>query len=152
MPAVAKMKSIAPLKDLYEIGEIPPRGHVPEKMHAWVIRKERHGPPDQSMQLEVVPTWLIGEDEVLVLVMAGGGQHKRIWGRPGAAGVAPRRAQASVPHRWLRRRRYRLGDRQQSASLAGRRRGHRPLQSGRRRRRGLQWGRAPAVALPGDSG
>ena len=46
MPAVAKARSVAPLKDLYEIGEIPPLGHVPEKMHAWVIRKERHGPPE----------------------------------------------------------------------------------------------------------
>src|ERR1019366_1413513 len=72
MPAVAKVKSVAPLKDLYDIGEIPPLGHVPEKMHAWVIRKERHGPPDQSFQREVVPTWPIGEDEVLLLVMAGG--------------------------------------------------------------------------------
>ncbi len=44
------------LKDLYEVGEIPPLGHVPAKMYAWVIRKDRHGPPDQGMQLEVVPT------------------------------------------------------------------------------------------------
>ena len=40
-------------KDLYDIGEIPPLGHVPAKMHAWVVRKDRHGPPEQSMQLEV---------------------------------------------------------------------------------------------------
>ena len=72
MPAAAKVKSVAPLKDLYDIGEIPPLGHVPEKMHAWVIRKERHGPPDKSFQLEVVPTWPIGEDEVLLFVMADG--------------------------------------------------------------------------------
>ena len=79
MPAVAKTKSVAPLKDLYEIGEIPPLGHVPEKMHAWVIRKERHGPPDKSFQLEVVPTWPIGEDEVLVYVMAGGVNYNGVW-------------------------------------------------------------------------
>jgi hypothetical protein len=30
MPAVAKVKSVAPLKDLYDIGEIPPLGPVPE--------------------------------------------------------------------------------------------------------------------------
>ena len=42
-----------PVKDLYEIGEIPPLGHVPAKMYAWAIRKERHGPPEQSMQIEV---------------------------------------------------------------------------------------------------
>ena len=45
------------LKDLYEIGEIPPLGHVPKNMYAWAIRKERHGPPDEAMQVEVVPTW-----------------------------------------------------------------------------------------------
>jgi crotonyl-CoA carboxylase/reductase len=79
MPAVAKPRGVAPLKDLYGIGEIPPLGHVPEKMHAWVIRKERHGPPDQSFQLEVVPTWTIGDDEVLVYVMAGGVNYNGIW-------------------------------------------------------------------------
>lgn len=54
----AQAKASGPvLKDLYDIGEIPPLGHVPAKMHAWAIRKDRHGPPEQSMQLEVVPTW-----------------------------------------------------------------------------------------------
>ena len=66
-------------KDLYEIGEIPPLGHVPAKMYAWAIRKERHGPPEQSMQLEVLPTWPIGEDEVLVFVMAGGVNYNGVW-------------------------------------------------------------------------
>jgi len=27
-----------PIKDLYEIGEIPPLGHVPSRMYAWCIR------------------------------------------------------------------------------------------------------------------
>jgi len=40
-----------PRKDLYEIGEIPPLGHVPSKMYAWGIRADRHGPPDQAMQV-----------------------------------------------------------------------------------------------------
>src|SRR5665213_2587725 len=69
--AIAQIKSVAKPKDLYGIGEIPPLGHVPDKMHAWVIRQDRHGPPDTSFKLEVVPTWPIGEDEVLLLVMAG---------------------------------------------------------------------------------
>jgi hypothetical protein len=50
-------------KQLYAIGEIPPLGHVPEKMYAWVIRKDHHGPPESSMQIEVVPTWPVGDDE-----------------------------------------------------------------------------------------
>lgn len=43
-------------KDLYEIGEIPPLGHVPKQMYAWAIRKERHGNPDTAMLVEVVDT------------------------------------------------------------------------------------------------
>ena len=81
MPAVAMTKppQTAARKDLYDIGEIPPRGHVPAQMHAWAIRKDRHGPPETSMQLEVLPTWPIGENEVLVLVMAGGVNYNGVW-------------------------------------------------------------------------
>ena len=43
MAVAQKKPSAAPLKDLYDIGEIPPLGHVPATMHAWAIRKERHG-------------------------------------------------------------------------------------------------------------
>ena len=68
-----------PRKDLYEIGEIPPLGHVPAKMYAWVIRKERHGPPDQAMQVEVVPTWELDSHDVLVLVMAAGVNYNGVW-------------------------------------------------------------------------
>jgi crotonyl-CoA carboxylase/reductase len=78
MPAVAQRK-VAALKDLYAIGEIPPLGHVPKDMHAWVIRQDRHGPPEKSMQLEVVPTWPLGEEDVLVLVMAAGVNYNGIW-------------------------------------------------------------------------
>jgi hypothetical protein len=51
-------------KDLYEIGEIPPLGHVPKNMYAWTIRKERHGPPEDSMKVEVVPTWSLDSHDV----------------------------------------------------------------------------------------
>ena len=66
-------------KDLYEIGEIPPVGHVPRNMYGWAIRQERHGPPDTAMQIEVLPTWQIGEDECLVLVMAAGVNYNGVW-------------------------------------------------------------------------
>ena len=62
----------APLKDLYEIGEIPPLGHVPARMYAWCIRRERHGPPEEAMQVEVVDVPKPDSHEVLVLVMAAG--------------------------------------------------------------------------------
>ena len=66
-------------KDLYEVGEIPPLGHVPKNMYAWVIRKERHGEPITAMQQEVVPTAQIGDDECLVMVMAGGVNYNGVW-------------------------------------------------------------------------
>ena len=69
----------APVKDLYDVGEIPPMGHVPAKMHAWAIRRERHGEPNTAMQLEVVETPSIGEDEVLLLVMAAGVNYNGVW-------------------------------------------------------------------------
>ena len=73
------------LKDLYEVGEIPPLGHVPAKMYGWLIRKERHGNPDTAMQVEVVDTPEIDPHEVLIMVMAAGVNYNGVWaalGRP----------------------------------------------------------------------
>ena len=66
-------------KDLYEVGEIPPLGHVPKSMYAWSIRRERHGPPDTAMQIEVLPTWELDSHDVLVLVMAAGVNYNGVW-------------------------------------------------------------------------
>ena len=67
------------IKDLYELGEIPPLGHVPSKMYAWTIRKERHGEPISAMQEEIVPTWNLDSHDVLVLVMAAGVNYNGVW-------------------------------------------------------------------------
>ena len=69
----------APIKDLYEVGEIPPLGHVPPKMYAWAIRKERHGEPDTAMQCEVVDIPKLGSNDVLVFVMAAGINYNGVW-------------------------------------------------------------------------
>ena len=53
-------------KQLYEIGDQPPLGEVPEKMHAWVVREERFGDPVKAFQKEVVDVPAIADDEVLV--------------------------------------------------------------------------------------
>ncbi len=75
----ARLKSRETAKDLYEIGEIPPLGHIPKTMHAWAIRREREGPPEQAMQIETVPTPEIDSHEVLVLVMAAGVNYNGVW-------------------------------------------------------------------------
>ncbi len=45
---------VAVKKDLYEMGKMPPLGHVPKQMYGWAIRKERHGEPDTAMLQEVL--------------------------------------------------------------------------------------------------
>ncbi len=69
----------APVKDLYAVGEMPPLGHLPAQMHAWAIRRERHGEPDKSFQLEVVPVKKPDSHEVVVLVMAAGVNYNGVW-------------------------------------------------------------------------
>jgi crotonyl-CoA carboxylase/reductase len=74
-----QLKAGEALKDLYEIGEIPPLGHVPKTMYAWAIRRERHGEPEKAMLVEVVPTPAIDSHEVLVMVMAAGVNYNGVW-------------------------------------------------------------------------
>jgi crotonyl-CoA carboxylase/reductase len=66
-------------KELYAIGEIPPLGFVPKKMHAYVIHPEHHGPPLQAMKREVVDVPNIRPDEVLVQVMTAGVNYNGVW-------------------------------------------------------------------------
>jgi crotonyl-CoA carboxylase/reductase len=78
VPALARAAE-GVLKDLYDIGEIPPLGHVPRNMYAWVVRRERHGEPVTAMQQEVVPVPILDSDEVLVQVMAAGVNYNGVW-------------------------------------------------------------------------
>jgi crotonyl-CoA carboxylase/reductase len=69
----------APKKDLYELGEMPPLGHVPAQMYAWTVRRERQGEPDKAMKVEVVETPKLDSNEVLVMVMAAGVNYNGVW-------------------------------------------------------------------------
>ncbi len=66
-------------KELYEIGEVPPMGVVPPKMYAWTIRRERHGEPEESFKVEVVDVPHVGENDVLIYVMAAGVNYNGVW-------------------------------------------------------------------------
>ncbi len=66
-------------KELYELGDMPPLGEIPEKMHAWVTREERFGEPMKAFQREVVPVPDIDDDEVLLYVMAAGINYNNVW-------------------------------------------------------------------------
>src|SRR6185312_8565669 len=79
IPFASGQTAARPVKDLYDIGEIPPLGHVPGRMYAWAVRRERHGPPETAMQVEAVPTPELAPDEVLVMVMAAGVNYNGVW-------------------------------------------------------------------------
>lgn len=70
-------------KSFYEIGEIPPIGHVPETMLAQVIRRERFGEPKNAFKIERIRVPEINDDEVLVLVMAAGINYNNVWAARG---------------------------------------------------------------------
>ncbi len=76
---VVQLRDDAPIKDLYDVGEIPPLGHVPSQMHAWAIRRERHGEPETAMQVEVVDTPSLDSHDVLVMVMSAGVNYNGVW-------------------------------------------------------------------------
>jgi crotonyl-CoA carboxylase/reductase len=65
--------------DLFEIGQPVPLGVVPRRMHAWTIRRERHGEPQSAFRSEIVNVPAPGANEVLILVMAAGVNYNGVW-------------------------------------------------------------------------
>jgi crotonyl-CoA carboxylase/reductase len=70
-------------RDLYEIGTVPPIGHVPREMYAHVIRAERFGEPKVAFKVEKVQVPDLAPDEVLVCVMAAGVNYNNVWAARG---------------------------------------------------------------------
>jgi len=70
---------MADVKDLYEIGEMPPLGHVPKQMYASLIRPERFGQPRDAFKVEVIDVPEVGPKQVLVWVMAAGTNYNNVW-------------------------------------------------------------------------
>jgi crotonyl-CoA carboxylase/reductase len=69
--------------DLYEIGEIPPLGEVPARMHAQLVRPDRYGEPRDAILDEVIDVPEIGPHDALVLVMAAGVNFNNVWAARG---------------------------------------------------------------------
>jgi crotonyl-CoA carboxylase/reductase len=70
-------------KDLYEIGEIPPIGEVPARMHAQLVRPDGYGEPEHSIHDEVIDVPEIGRMDALVMVMAAGVNFNNVWAARG---------------------------------------------------------------------
>ena len=104
------------------------------------------------MQLEVVPTWELDSHDVLVLVMAAGVNYNGVWAALGQP-ISVLDAHKHPYHiAGSDAAGHRLGGRLQGQALEGRRRGRRPLQPGRRRRRGVQRRRPDVLGLAAHLG
>lgn len=66
-------------KSLYQLGEVPPLGEVPEKMLASLIRPERFGQPKDAFKVEEIAVPEVGPKQVLVYVMAAGTNYNNVW-------------------------------------------------------------------------
>jgi crotonyl-CoA carboxylase/reductase len=69
--------------DVYAIGELPPVGEVPARMHAQLVRPDRYGEPRQAIRDEVVEVPELGPHDALVLVMAAGVNFNNVWAARG---------------------------------------------------------------------
>ncbi len=67
------------VKELYDLGDQPPLGEVPTKMHAFMVRQDRFGKPIDAWKSEVVDVPEIGAKDVLVYVMATGINYNNVW-------------------------------------------------------------------------
>jgi crotonyl-CoA carboxylase/reductase len=70
-------------KDVYEVGEIPPVGEVPARMHAQLVRPDRYGEPQKAIQDEVIEVPELGPRDALVMVMAAGVNFNNVWAARG---------------------------------------------------------------------
>lgn len=61
------------------VGQLPELGVVPERMHAYAIRKEREGEPMTAFVSEELPISEPRAGEVLVQVMAAGINYNGVW-------------------------------------------------------------------------
>lgn len=77
------MSNAAASRDLYQLGEVPDLGVLPQRMLAQVIRQERFGEPRDAFVEEPIPLPELGPRDVLVYVMAAGVNYNNVWAAMG---------------------------------------------------------------------
>jgi crotonyl-CoA carboxylase/reductase len=70
-------------KDVYDIGELPPLGEVPPRMHGMLVRPDRFGDPTEAIRDEVIDVPEVGPHDVLVATMAAGVNFNNVWAARG---------------------------------------------------------------------
>ena len=116
--------------DLCELGERPPLGEVPTRMHAYLVRQNRFGQPRDAWRREIIPTPTLGPDEVLIYVMASGINYNNVWAALGTPlDVIAERQRAGEPEDFHAGGSdcsgHRVGPRARREERQGRRRGGR---------------------------
>ena len=88
--------------DLYDLGERPSLGVVPERRHAFAVPPERFGQPRDAWRREILPTPTIKPNGVLVYVMASGINFNNVGAALGAPvdviAVRQKQGEAVVEH------------------------------------------------------
>jgi crotonyl-CoA carboxylase/reductase len=74
---------VSKANDLYELGDVPELGFVPNRMLAQVIRAERFGEPRDAFKEEAIEIPELGPRDVLVYVMAAGVNYNNVWAAMG---------------------------------------------------------------------
>jgi crotonyl-CoA carboxylase/reductase len=69
--------------EICDLGDAPPLGVVPQKMHAFAVRQDRFGQPSEAWRREVIPTPSIAKNEVLIYVMATGINYNNVCRKAG---------------------------------------------------------------------
>jgi crotonyl-CoA carboxylase/reductase len=69
--------------DVYEVGQLPPIGEVPPRMHAMVVRPDRLGEPRDAIRDDVIDVPELGPSDVLVATMAAGVNFNNVWAARG---------------------------------------------------------------------
>ncbi len=64
---------------LFELGDRPELGVIPEEMYAFCVRQDRYGQPNDAWRREVIPVPEIGPKDVLVYTMATGINYNNVW-------------------------------------------------------------------------
>ncbi len=83
----------------FSMPALPPLGVVPDTMVAQVVRAERFGDPTVAFAVEEVPVPPLGDDDVLVAVMAAGVNYNNVWAARGVpVDVIAQRRRAGEPY------------------------------------------------------
>ncbi|EIV96374.1 crotonyl-CoA carboxylase/reductase [Frankia sp. QA3] len=83
----------------FSMPALPPLGVVPDTMVAQVVRAQRFGDPAAAFAVEEVPVPPLGDDDVLVAVMAAGVNYNNVWAARGIpVDVIAQRRRAGEPY------------------------------------------------------